>query len=484
MLRQIHILYKNQRIFSHTFALALGTEELNTLLDTLESNVTMSMPGKINHRPISENQVFHKGSGDFYFILIVDLIDKIDFVEDILNKIISKFEGLFQDLNTFNESDSLKKEFISYIYELQSELHSKIAIIGPINAGKTILYKMLTNETKERSIMNFAKSSTLSLYDLTFDVWDFQLKDNFALLWQKFITGSDLIILVVDASKYNLKILNHFLSLTTKYGKLSKFLILINKIDLVDDTEDIKELKKEVDKFDTLEISLLNSSAKEKIFKTITKKLRIKEKLPNNFEELIEEAKRFENQRNLAKALASYKQLVRIANKYQYFSYINEFEEKVRKLDERLKERSRIRKRMEQKKKFAPPKKIKFKKNVNVKSLNTKKATTPKPEVRSRLKPSDIKIDLTALQNTQKRISELSNKRNETESNPEEQYDSIDEVPDLSVLLQEMIESRGSGLSLKLCSQYIEEMLDSINRKLNIDDLKVAVEHFIQLEKY
>jgi len=510
MLRQIHILYKKERIFSHTFALALGTEELNTLLDTLESNVAMSMPGKINHRPISENQVFHKGSGDFYFILIADLIDKIDYIEEILNKLINKFTELFPDINTFNDSEPLKEDFIEYLYKLQAESHSKIALIGPVNAGKTTLYKMLTNETKERSIMNFAKSSILTIYDIKFDVWDFQLKDNFALLWQKFVTGSDLIILVVDGSKYNVRILNHFLTLKRKYGQLSKFLVLINKLDLIDEKDELKNLKKEIGDADIIEVSLSNSDAKSKVFKSITKKLRIKEKLPDNFEDLIAEAEELEEGNNLGKALATYKQLVRIANKYQYFSYVKQFEQKVAKLDEKLQERARIRKKMEQKKKFAPPKKIKFSKQINVKTLETNKNKKPQPkklssqktkkletkqeenqkeiqleeqETRSRLKPSDIKIDLTALQNTQDRIAELSKKNNE-KGIPEDKYDNIEEVPDLSVLLQEMIESRGSILSLKLCNQYIDEMKDCIDRDLKLEDLKVAVKHFIQLEKY
>lgn len=498
MLRQIHILYNQERIFSYTFALALGTEELNTLIESLESDTAVSLPGKINHRPISDNQVFHKGSGDFYFILIADLIDKINYIEEILNKLIEKFKEFFPDRETFDKSDSLREDFIDFLYELQAESHSKIAIMGPVNAGKTTLYKMLTNETKERSIMNVAKSSIFSLYDLQFDVWDFQLKDNYALLWQKFVTGSDLILLVIDVSNYNLKILNHFLTLKKKYGKLSKFLILANKMDLIENQEELKNLKKELEDYDAVEISLKSSNAKAKVFKAITKKLRIKEKLPDNFEDLIEEAEELETKNNLGKALAKYKELVRIANKYQYFSYVKKFEEKVNKLDEKLKERTRIRKKMEQKKKFAPPKKIKFDKKVNVKSLETNKAkksqTSRKPipktkniqqkqEGRTRLRASDVKIDLSALQNTQDRIAELS-KNNTKVEKPEEKYSSIDEVPDLSVLLQEMIENKGCILSLKLCSQYIEEMQNILNRDLKLNDLKFAVEHFIKLEKY
>jgi hypothetical protein len=299
-------------------------------------------------------------------------------------------------------------------------------------------------------------------------------------------------------SNYNLKILNHFLTLKKKYGKLSKFLILANKIDLIENNEELKNLKKELEDYDMMEISLKSSNAKAKVFKAITKQLRIKEKLPDNFEDLIEEAEKLESKKNLGKALAKYKELVRIANKYQYFSYVKEFEEKVNKLEEKLKERARIRKKMEQKKKFAPPKKIKFDKKVNVKSLETKKAKNSrsakkiKPKIkniqqeqegRTRLKASDVKIDLTALQNTQDRMAELSKNQNKIKD-LEKQYSSIDEVPDLSVLLQEMIENKGSILSLKLCNQYIEEMQSKLNRDLKLDDLKFAVKHFIKLEKY
>ena len=46
--------------------------------------------------------------------------------------------------------------------------------------------------------MNFAKSSTFEIEDLTFDIWDFQIPDNHSNLWHKFVAGSDLIILIFD----------------------------------------------------------------------------------------------------------------------------------------------------------------------------------------------------------------------------------------------------------------------------------------------
>jgi len=490
MLRQTHILYQGERIFTHTFAMALRDEDLENLIQALEPQITMPIPGKILHRPTSEQQVFHSGYGDFYFLMIADMVDSIKYMKEVLDKGIKEFKKLFPNIDTLKTSESKREEFIEFLYELQAELHSKIAIIGPTNSGKTTLYEILTDRENERSIMNFAKSSQLNLYDLKFEVWDFQLKDNFSLLWSKFVSGADLIIFIFDTSKYNLKVLDHFLTLKRKESQLSKFFIIANKIDLVSD-EDLKKMHNELEIQDIHELSLNDSNIKQEIFNLISETLKLKKKLPNNFDTLIKEAQDLEEERNLVKSLAKYKELINISNSYQHFSYLKEFKEKARKIEKEIQEKAEIRRKIQRKKKFAPPQQIKFTKKIKVKELpknhnsskpnNSNKQTLQAEDKtqKDKLNPSDIKIDLKIPK------KEIESEKEEIEikkSYPEDKYEKIEDVEDLPKLLQQMIKSRGSQLSLKLCAQYIDEMKSSLDRELKLEDLKTATEFFIQQE--
>ena len=158
-----------------------------------------------------------------------------------------------------------------------------------------------------RQIMNFAKASIYSIDNLKFDLWDFELKDNFSLLWSKFIQGSDLVILLFDLSNYHLRVINHFLDLQKKESKFSKLLIIGNKRDLVRE-EDMRIIKNELNIKNMEEISLIEVGAKEKIKNLISGVLNLKKLLPHNFTELYNEAKNVENEGNYVLAIAKYKE--------------------------------------------------------------------------------------------------------------------------------------------------------------------------------
>ena len=138
-----------------------------------------------------------------------------------------------------------------------------------------------TKGGKERAIMNFAKTSQYMVDNLKFDIWDFALKDNFSLMWSKFIKGSDLVILLFDLSNYHIRVINHFLNLQKQESKFSKLLILGTKRDLVED-KDIKLIKNELNIPHFEEISLVEVNIKKKIKSLIAKMLSLK-KYMNHF---------------------------------------------------------------------------------------------------------------------------------------------------------------------------------------------------------
>jgi len=497
ILRQIHIFYSGKNIYNHTYALALGDEELNNVKKVIQSFIDMPMMGKTFHRPVSENfQIFHKSEKNILFLFITDLVDNLEYMSPILDSTIKKFNELFPTPTDVSNPDDKKRDFVDFLREQQHRLHSKITIIGPTNSGKTQLFNLMKSD-QVRQIMNFAKTSIFTIDNLKFDLWDFELKDNFSLLWSKFIKGSDLVVLVFDLSKYHIRVINHFLDLQKRESKFSKLLILGNKRELIN-KNDLKIVKNELDLSDFEEISLLETGAREKIKLLIAKTLNLKNLLPHHFEASLNEAKSIENDGNLVLAIAKYRELVKISSDYQDFTYITTLKEKIAKLQEKIGDQTEMRKHIESKRKFEIPGKIQFTRRVQVQPL---------PSDKSQIKPPPIEVPKTTIKASRSSVAKQetedllifssSDTSDAKDIDKEDITLHIDEVipeekrPTLKQsekesetkypeMLQKMIEQSGSSLSLKLCFQLITELQKTLARPLTIEDVTSAATFFVK----
>ena len=512
MLRQIHIFHKNACIFNHSYAMGLGDEELTNVTKIIQSHLDLPMPGKTFQRSVTNYQIFHRSSKNVLFMFVTDLVDQLNRMEPIILKTIEKFDELFQLPNEILESTSQKENFVEYLKPLQHELHSKLVIIGPTNAGKTELFYLLKKgETKE--IMNFAVSSNYSIENLNFDMWDFQLKDNFSLLWSKFISGSDLIILLFDLSNYHIRVIDHFKTLQKQEGKLSKLVIIGNKRDLVEDS-DLKLIKNELDMDDFFELSLVDQEVKQRINSIISKSLNLKETLPKDFPEMMNQAERLELEGNFVLSIVKYKELIKISSQYQDLDYIQTFKNKVVEIQSKIEEQNKLRKIRESKRKFKVPGKIEFSEKPMVKSLPTSQLRnksnsitpqiTPPPKRENIISSETSKIeDLTLFTKEDKeKISQyltpddikIKIKPKEKEFKPDKpkEYtnfiiekskddEAIGKI-DYPLELQKLIEQKGSSLSINLCKQLLTDLQTALSRSITNEDLEMVATVFVENE--
>jgi len=381
MFRQIFIFYNQQEIFSHTLALALGREELKKVMEIVEPNMILPTPGQTLHRQISRFQIFHRSYGNTYFLIVVDLSDSFDYVNDILLEIVNKFKDLFPNPEDLKEPSSEKSEFIKSIYQAQKNLHSKIAIIGPTNSGKTTLYNLLKSG-QERKIMDFAYAANYEIDNLNFDIWDVLQKDNFSLLWPKFLGGSDLIILVFDSKDYGPKLIQYFTNLKENHAKYSNLVIIANKSDLVSG-EQFEEIRSIINISNIKELSLIDpKNALEKINLLIREALKLKRDLPSNFQILINEAEQLKAESNFSAAIAKYQELINICNEYQNFTNLELFQKKIDEITLKKEKKIGQQKIAANRKTFLPPEQIKFTQKVAVKSLpKTNSGIKPTPKI-------------------------------------------------------------------------------------------------------
>ncbi|MFX1376984.1 MAG: GTPase domain-containing protein [Promethearchaeota archaeon] len=518
MLRQLHIFNEKEHIFVKDYAIAFGSEELHTVLETINKYMEMPIPGKTINRKISNFQIFHRGSNGLYFLLVTDLVDSLQYIKEILEEIINKFHDLFPNPLKFKESNEQLNEFSSFLNQIQRDMHSKISIIGPTNAGKTTLYELLRAED-EKTIMDFAKSSTLNINGLAFELWDFQLRDNFSLLWSKFVSGSDLVILIFNLGNYHIKIMNYFLNIQKLESTHSKLLIIGNKRDLVND-EDIKRIKNELNISEFEEISLNSPDAKLDLQALIKKTLKLKEELPENFEELVKEADGLVNLGNVIQALARYRELVQISITYQDFEHVNLFQQKIQDLSRKLKEQKELRRELTKEMKFEIPKELKFKKKIKVQPLPTstspiepiiqeeikKEPVLPPEKSSSKLvsfqklesKPTGLKLIKPSEIPTKsiKTVEEAKPKEEEPKKpelkmpmelfHPHEEISKTIKSPKISDFAKEaqkIISDKGSSLSLKLCEQLVSDLEESLGRPLTMNDVELAADFFVKQEQ-
>ena len=501
MLRQIHIFVGEDCVYNHTYALALAEAELNNVTKIIQSFIEMPIPGKIFHRPVSEHfQIFHKSEGNVLFLFITDLVDSLDYIGPAIENTTKKFKELFPNPIDLKKSSEIKREFVNFLREQQYALHSKITIIGPTHSGKTLLYAMLKGGI-ERAIMNFAITSEYMVDNLKFDIWDFKLKDNFSLMWSKFIKGSDLVILLFDLSNYHIRVIDHFINLQKQESKFSKLLILGNKRDLVED-EDIKLIKNELGIPHFEEVSLIEPNSKEKIKSLIAKNLSLKKLLPHYFTELLNEAKNLDRDGNLVLAISKYKELIKICNNYQDFTYINKLKKNLDELQKKVDEQAVLRKKADMKMKFEIPGKIQFSRSIKVQPLPSSKseikaprppsAEVPKSTFKAQTsqkieqKAEDLMLFSKSDSTVETKEAELDKEDITLDINlviPEEKRPILEESKigeELSSTLQRIIEKKGSSLSLKLCLQLITELQKSMARPLTMEDVELAAEIFVK----
>ncbi|MEJ2248359.1 MAG: hypothetical protein P8Y97_01715, partial [Candidatus Lokiarchaeota archaeon] len=224
-------------------------------------------------------------------------------------------------------------------------------------------------------------------------------------------------------------------------------------------------------------VSLIRERSKIRILKFIRKTLNLKENLPENFEASISNAKEFESMGRLVEAVKQYKELIKISKDNQLFSYLETFKKKLSRLNRKIQEQVELKRKLERKKKFSAPQKLKFTKQVKVKNLpKSSKVKNRSSKNKLEVSPEDIKLKI-------KLIERAKSPNGNMQRASKDEKKEVEKSDDLSLILFNMIKKRGSTLDLDLCKQYLSEMEKSLSRKLEETDIEVAADLFIKQEQ-
>ncbi|MEM2984384.1 MAG: ADP-ribosylation factor-like protein [Candidatus Jordarchaeaceae archaeon] len=147
----------------------------------------------------------------------------------------------------------------------------KIAILGSSGVGKTSVMKLILGE-KPDSAYNPTVGIDIKEFDLDIKnmkliFWDFSGQPHFRKLWQPFLEGTDIVILVTDSQTANLAETRAILQLVRTEKPDANILLIANKQDLPDANPPEK-----IEKYmgiRTYGIVAIDTKYREKVVKTL-----------------------------------------------------------------------------------------------------------------------------------------------------------------------------------------------------------------------
>ncbi len=322
------------------FGTAFSSETLVQVKETLADFIKDPLADTIFNRPLFNFQAVYASIQKLFFLLVVDQSDRPEYVKEVMKPTAEKFLATFPSIPANLKDLEKQAVFEQYLLEVHKNLHPKIALVGPLGAGKTTLAQLIQVQgSMERLIMNFGKIYAVQIGKLTFDLWDWVFPDMFSPLWNNFVRGSDLVIVVIDSTAEGVKGMGQFLTLHQREAKTARVGVLCNKQDKAGVITP-ENVKTQVG-ITTYGISATTPKAKYQLAAILEELLDLKKPLPSEFKQLVVSANDAIGKENFEKAIADLERLVVIAKENQETAFLQTFQDKLTFVKQKLAEKKK-----------------------------------------------------------------------------------------------------------------------------------------------
>lgn len=236
MLRQIYIILNDRIIYQRNYAKGLD--------EALFSNVLLNIKKSAFAKFAEET-----ASYEFFTFKLSYIVEKS------LNLIVLFITGLGDDFKNIKpQLQNFKKEIIDIFGDsltsdnptivsdainpitdtIHRNLKPKISIVGFSGVGKTTTTKLIKSEEipMQHIPTITGEVATIKIGKLHFFLWDFAGQDQFDFLWEKFIKGSDAVLLMTDSTLENLEKSKYFFELVNRVIPYARLAVIANKQDL------------------------------------------------------------------------------------------------------------------------------------------------------------------------------------------------------------------------------------------------------------
>jgi len=236
MLRQVYIILNDEIIYQRNYA--KGLEE--SLFANVYMNIKQSAFGKFSEETASYEffkvklSYIVEKSFTLLILFVTGLGDDFKNIKPQLHNFQKEFLDFYGD-NLKNGSVSIIPDVFNPIVDnIHRNLKPKISIVGFSGVGKTTTTKLIKSEEipMQHIPTITGEVATIKIGKLHFFLWDFAGQDQFDFLWEKFIRGSDAVLLMTDSTLENLEKSKFFFELVNKTIPYARLAVVANKQDL------------------------------------------------------------------------------------------------------------------------------------------------------------------------------------------------------------------------------------------------------------
>ncbi len=251
MLRQVYIILNDNIIYQRNYAKGLDNSLFSNIFVRIKKaafskfeNVVGSFEFfELNLTFISEKSI------NIIFLLVSGLGDALEDIKPQLFKFKKEFLDFYgdsiKDINLTLIADVMDP----IVDAIHRNLKPKISIIGFSGVGKTTTTQLIKAEELPMQHIPTITGEvvTIKIGKLEFFLWDFAGQDQFDFLWEKFIRGSDAVLLMTNSTLANIDKSRYFLELANKIVPYARLAVIANKQDLPEAMK-VKDIERLMDK--------------------------------------------------------------------------------------------------------------------------------------------------------------------------------------------------------------------------------------------
>ncbi len=244
MLRQVYIIINEEIVYNRYYAQSLEKSVFNDVLENIKEEIFSKFSTDFGNFEFFKWKLSYIVEKDLklIFIFVSDLTDDFDRIKLELFKLKREFLDVFDNLK-IDYTNKTNFEMINpFIDNIHKNLKPKISLVGFSGVGKTTITKLIRSE--EIPMIHIptitGEVSVIKIGRLFFNLWDFAGQEQFNFLWNKFIKGSDAVLLISDSTLENIEKSKFFVNLISEQAPYAHAAIIANK----QDTEEALNVEK------------------------------------------------------------------------------------------------------------------------------------------------------------------------------------------------------------------------------------------------
>ncbi|MHA2281936.1 MAG: ADP-ribosylation factor-like protein [Promethearchaeota archaeon] len=248
MLRQVFIVLNDKLAYQRSYAKGLDVSLFSNVYQKVKK-VALSKfgpeTGTYEFFEYKLSYITNEGA-NLVLLFVSGLGDQFKDVEPQLKKFKKDFIEFYGEEFKNDDFEIIEEVLNPIVDTIHRNLKPKISIVGFSGVGKTTTTRLIKSEEipMQHIPTITGEVATIKIGKLNFFLWDFAGQDQFDFLWEKFIRGSDAVLLMTDSTLENLEKSRYFIELANKIVPYARFTVIANKQDLPNavKVEDIERL--------------------------------------------------------------------------------------------------------------------------------------------------------------------------------------------------------------------------------------------------